>query len=108
MVTRKTDPVPRCVQVTLPAGEWPVTLALQVMVLDEGTIVWLQETASASTQKVAEDATFLVEGSLTTTNPVLPLMRNDVMLGMLPEESVVNSIREEQVLGEVVRFDSKQ
>ena len=38
----------------------------------------------------AEKVTLLVEGSLTTTSPVLPLTVIVIDPGMLPEPSVVN------------------
>jgi hypothetical protein len=35
--TNETDPVPLCDQVTLPVGKYPVTLAVQMMVVEEPT-----------------------------------------------------------------------
>lgn len=43
---KETDPVPFCVQVTVPVGECPVTLTVQVTFFDEAaeTLAGVQET----------------------------------------------------------------
>jgi hypothetical protein len=45
VATKETDPAPLCDQVTLPVGEYPVTVALQLTTFDEPTITYfgLQE-----------------------------------------------------------------
>lgn len=106
-----TLPEPLCVQLTVPAGPEPVTVAVHV--LDEPTVTLdgLQFTAVVVddiTVKRADEITAPDAGSLTTTRPVLPLTVRVVEAGMFPEESGVNWWVEEHAVGELATPDLKQ